>query len=159
MKYLQVINANKKDDVYKMLSDYLIELSEFDAEIEFSDGKPVYNDFDKYWQDKKKYPFFLKEDGHISGFVFVKEKADSFYEISKFYLLPLYRNGDNALQFAKLTRKMFDGDLEFFASNKNTKAIKFCNKLAEEFENVEVNTDTKRIYWKIKNDDNCKGGC
>ena len=83
MKSIQLVSANDKERLKKYFFDYLVELSRFDPTVIFDEqGIPIYNWYDRYWEERGRYPFLLNIDNRFAGLAFVRESEPQHYEIN-----------------------------------------------------------------------------
>lgn len=151
MRDILLVPESQMEEMRAYLNDYLVELSQFDDNINFDDdGVPIYRWFDFYWNEKGRYPFYLLVDGNIAGLAFIREVYELRYEIAEFYVLPNFRGDGNAIWFAGEIANKFEGEIEFSTKHKNIRAIKFWDKFAKTFDSVENTRDDEWENWVIR---------
>ena len=151
MKKLQIVPLSKMEEMRKYFYKYLIELSEFDPDIKFDEKvTPIYNWFECYWKDKKRYPFYLIIDNKIAGLAMIRELDNMLYDIAEFYVCPEFRKDGNAIWFALQLTELFDGQFVFSTRFTNPRAIKFWDKFAKLFESNEYIDDEIWRNWTIR---------
>jgi predicted acetyltransferase len=151
MRKIQIVPKAKKEEMRKLLFEYLTELSEFDPDIKFEEkGTPIYNWFDCYWEEKERFPIYLKVDGKVAGIAMIRELEDMLYDFAEFYVLPEFRKEGNAIWFATEIANLFDGQLVFSTRFTNPRAIRFWGKFASLFEKNEFNDDEIWRNWKVR---------
>ncbi|MBE5738126.1 MAG: GNAT family N-acetyltransferase [Clostridiales bacterium] len=151
MRKIELVPEDAMEEMRGYLNTYLIELSEFDDNINFDDnGVPIYRWFDFYWNDKGRYPFYFYIDEKIAGMSFVREVTEEKYEIAEFYMFPEFRGNGNAMWFAGEIANKFDGEIEFSTKHKNIRAIKFWTKFANTFDSVKASSDKEWQNWTIR---------
>ena len=151
MRKIEIVSIYDKSSYRKMLNEYLIELSQFDDNVEFDENKvPVYKWFDCYWQESSRYPFILKIDGNAAGLCMVRELGTKVYEIAEFYVKPEYRKDNNAIWFATAILDLFEGNFVFSAKFTNPRAIKFWGKFLNTFKNATYFNDETFRNFEIK---------
>ena len=134
MKHIQIVPASKKEDMRKMLYEYLTELSQFDPDIKFDEsGTPIYKWFDCYWEDKDRFPIYLIIDGKVAGLALIREMDNMEYDFAEFYVEPQFRGNGNSMWFATEVEKLFDGKFTFSTRHTNPRAIKFWSKFANNY--------------------------
>lgn len=154
MKTLQIVPLSRMEEMRKYFYDYLVELSEFDPDIEFDEnGVPVYRWYNCYWDDKDRFPLFFIIDNKVAGLSLIREQGNMLYEIAEFYVLPEFRKDGNAIWFANELTNLFEGEFVFSTRFTNPRAIKFWNKFAGLFEiNDYIDDDIWRT-WSIRKND------
>ena len=141
----------RREEMRKILFEYLIELSEFDPDIKFDEkGKPIYKWFDCYWEDRDRFPFFFIVDDKVAGIAMIRELDCSQYDFAEFYVRPEFRCDGNALWFATALTKLFEGEFVFATRHTNPRAIKFWGKFANTFEENEYYDDEIWRSWTIR---------
>ena len=151
MKSLQIVPLIRMEEMRKYFYAYLIELSEFDPDIQFDDrGTPLYTWFDNYWTDNDRFPIFLKIDGKIAGLALIREIGNMKYEIAEFYVLPEYRKDGNSIWFASEITNLFEGEFTFSTRLSNHRAVNFWNKFANLFESNSFSDDEMWRTWTIR---------
>ncbi|MBQ8749275.1 MAG: GNAT family N-acetyltransferase [Clostridia bacterium] len=151
MKKLQIVPLSKMEEMRKYFYDYMLELSQFDPDIEFDEkGAPIYNWLDCYWNDKERYPLFFLIDGNIAGFAMIRELENMLYEIAEFYVCPPFRKDGNAIWFATEITKLFEGQFIFSTRLTNPRAIKFWDKFVKLFDSNQYIDDENCRNWTIR---------
>lgn len=149
MRKIQIVPFVKMEEMRKYFYEYLIELSEFDEDIN-EKGVPIYNWFDCYWVDKDRFPIYLIIDDKIAGLAMIRELGNMHYNIAEFYVCPEFRKDGNAIWSAGEIVKLFDGQFDFATRFKNTRAIAFWGKFAKLFEDGSFDDDDIWRNWIIK---------
>lgn len=151
MRKMQIILKENIEETRRFFYDYLKELSQFDSTIEFdSDGTPIYNWFDNYWEEKERYPFLLCVENKFAGLALIREVGIKKYEIAEFYVIEEYRKDGNALWFASQIVKMFDGTFLFSTRIENKRAIRFWDKFVVQFDYNKSEIKDSYKNWVIK---------
>ena len=157
MRKIQIVPLSKMEEMRKYFYEYLVELSEFDPDIKFDEkGTPIYNWYECYWKDKKRYPFYLIIDNKIAGLAMIRELDNMLYDIAEFYVCPEFRKDGNAIWFALQLTELFDGQFVFSTRFTNPRAIKFWDKFAKLFEKNEYVDDEIWRNWTIRKNCFCE---
>ena len=152
MRKVKIVPSCRKEEIRMILNEYLIELSKFDSYIKFDKFKtPIYKYYDLYFKEKNRYPFCLCVDNEIAGIALVREIENLSYEIGEFYVKPEFRNDGNALFFANELISLFSGSISYSTKLTNSRAIKFWDKIAVNFENKLVSEDEEEKHWCVFN--------
>ncbi|WP_216830802.1 GNAT family N-acetyltransferase [Alkalihalobacterium elongatum] len=120
----------------------LIELYEYDfSEFENSDvnalGLYGYSYLDYYWTEKGRFPYFIKVNSKLAGFVmvcdycYISKDPDTLF-MSEFFVMKKYRKQDIGKFAAKEVFKLHKGKWEMTVHPKNPVAIKFWTNVIEE---------------------------
>lgn len=133
-------------DIVKVLEEektilgHLIELYEYDfSEFENSDvnglGLYGYSYFDYYWTEDRRYPYFIKVDGKLAGFVmvgnycYVSKDNDTLF-LSEFFVMKKYRkNGIGTFVASEILQRLHPGKWELTVHPGNEVALSFWNKV------------------------------
>lgn len=151
MKNIKLVSRNEKEKLRKYFFDYLLELAQFDPTIMIDEnGTPVYKWYDYYWEEGERFPFLFKIDNQFAGLALVRELEPKHYEIAEFYVLPKFRKDNNAIDFALLLTKFFDGKFSFSARLENLRAIKFWDKFVLRFSRSGSNVVENYKKWFIE---------
>ena len=79
-----------------MLELYLYDFSEFSKEDLAENGYFGYTYLDAYWQEAGRFPFFIRADGRLAGFILVRSCSEHNplpdpHNIAEFFVLKKYR--------------------------------------------------------------------
>lgn len=95
---LEIIKVVKVDkSVLRQLMElYLYDFSEYDQADVDEHGLFGYDHLDAYWTEEDRYPYFIRVDGKLAGFVLVSQhtevvEAGTGYSISEFFVMKKYR--------------------------------------------------------------------
>ena len=96
MVELVKVTADKKDVLNNLTEKYLYEFSQWDKTDIGEDGLYGYEYLDCYFTEENRFPYFIKVDGKLAGFVLVNDypevegrKTD--FCLSEFFILYKYR--------------------------------------------------------------------
>ena len=142
----------------KTILAHLIELYEYDfSEFENSDvnalGLYGYSYFDYYWTEDRRFPYFIKVDGKLAGFVmvcdfcYISKDKDTLF-MSEFFVMRKYRKLGIGRKVAKEVFNMHKGKWELTVHPKNPVAIKFWTNVIEECvgNNYKVFNNIEDVY-------------
>jgi len=119
----------------------LIELYEYDfSEFENTDlnalGLYGYSYLDYYWTEDRRFPYFIKVDGKLAGFVmvcghcYVSKDSETLF-MSEFFVMKKYRQRGIGKEIAKKVFDLHKGKWELTVQPKNTVSIKFWTSVIE----------------------------
>lgn len=142
----------------KTILGHLIELYEYDfSEFQNTDvnslGLYGYSYLDYYWTEDRRFPYFIKVDGKLVGFVMVcdycyvsKDKETLF--MSEFFVMRKYRKLGIGKIAAKKVFNMHKGKWELTVHPKNPGAIKFWDNVIEDCvgKNYKVFENVKDVF-------------
>lgn len=119
----------------------LLELYEYDfSEYTQEDVNPLglygYMYLDYYWTEKRRFPYFIKVDGKLAGFVMIcdycylsKDKDTLF--VAEFFIMKKYRRNGIGLKAAKQVLNLHPGKWELTTHPDNQTSVKFWEKVVK----------------------------
>ena len=123
----------------KPILQNLMELYQYDfTEIEGTDvgasGLFGYSYLDHYWTDPGRYPFLVKVDGKVAGFVLVNRHSylssnDETMAIAEFFIMRKYRRRGVGEQVATRVFDLFPGKWEVQQTEQNAGGRAFWRKV------------------------------
>jgi predicted acetyltransferase len=146
---IEAVKIDEKEVLRNLLEKDSYEFSQYtDSDVnEF--GLYGYKYLDHYWTDENCYPFFIKVDSKLAGFVMINDrhiikKTKAIYEISEFFIMYKYRRKGIGKFTVKYILDKFKGTWQLIYHPKN--------KISEEFWINTINEYTKGKYELIKDD-------
>ena len=127
IKVLPALVANKPA-IEQMMELYQYDLSEFEDTDLDEDGYFGYEYLDYYWTEPNRYPFIVRFENKLAGFVLVNEYthfSDSQHSVAEFFILRKYRRRGIGRQVAFDIFEQFSGRWEISHINTNTAAESF----------------------------------
>jgi predicted acetyltransferase len=106
-----------------------------------------------YWDKEKYYPFFIKVNGILAGFVLIADdfelNLNSDYAISEFFVMYKYRRAGVGRYAAKVVFDMFHGKWEIGRHPHNTASVRFWDSIVDEYTdgNYEVIKSCKDLVY------------
>ncbi len=148
------VKEEEKSILANLLEFYQYEFSEFDGFEMDKTGRFGYKYLNNYWQDKNRYPFFIKVNGKLAGFVLVNNHTYATDDkdtktIAEFFVLKKYRRQGIGKQAAIRIFNMYPGKWELRETNQNKQAQKFWRDAIKEYTKgnyQEILLDNKK--WK-----------
>ena len=137
----EVLNAKNKQGkeiIINLMQPYMYELSFYEDETAnftllenglFDLGKYT----DLYWKEDNRYPYLLRCNGEIAGFVLVRYTEEDNYEIGEFFVLNKYRKLGAGKYMAQEMFKKYHGKWEIRTLLKNKSAQEFWRKVIKEY--------------------------
>ena len=142
------VKKEEKEILRNLMEKYLYEFSRYDENDVNDLGLYGYDYLDFYWTEENRFPFFIKADGKLAGFVMVNDyqeiRIKTDYSMAEFFVLHKYRRrgiGTSALKFIFDT---FKGKWQLMYHPKNEGSMIFWTKVVEEY--------TKGKYELIKDE-------
>ena len=127
--------------------------SEFQNTDVNSFGLYGYSYLDYYWTEDRRFPYFIKVDGKLAGFVmvcdycYVSKDKDTLF-MSEFFVMRKYRKLGIGKIVAKEVFNMHRGKWELTVHPKNPGAIKFWANVIEDCvgKNYKVFENVKDVF-------------
>lgn len=138
--YLDKVDKDKKDTLYRLLQYSLYEESLNDGNEMNEDGIFIYKYFDAYFIENDRYAFFIreKESNKLLGFVMINkyvQKSDNGHSIAEYMVIPKYRRNHIGKKVAFECFDMFPGYWEVSPSIGSKSAYLFWNKVINDYTN------------------------
>jgi predicted acetyltransferase len=142
------IKIEQKAKAWKLLQEYLQELSLFENIEKNKSEEYSYPYFDSYWKDKERFPFFILYNNEIAGFVFINNYSvlsedKNLHAVGEFYVIPKLRDSGIGKHAAIQVFDKFPGKWEVAQLENNTQAIAFWRNVIDDY--------TKGEYKEVKN--------
>ena len=153
---IEPVKKEEKEILRNLLEKYRYEFSQYDGTDVNNLGLYGYDYFDNYWTEENRYPFFVKVDGKIAGFIMVNDypdiKIDTNYSMAEFFIMYKYRRHGVGKYAAKCIFNEIKGKWQLKIHPKNIISEKFWIKIIDEY--------TKGDYEIIRNAPEaiCEGG-
>ncbi|MCY9764377.1 GNAT family N-acetyltransferase [Paenibacillus alvei] len=130
------INKDQKELFLNLYNFYLYDLSEYTGDELRDDGMFDPTNTYLYLERSELFPYFIKKNGRIIGFVlvcsppFVDENID--FAIQELFVLRKYRGKNIAKQAVELVLGALEGIIRVEQVKANNSAVRFWNKFYEE---------------------------
>lgn len=122
---LYLVPESEKKMLAKVVNDYLkVHCEHQEVRI----GPETIDDYvyyPEYWKEKGRYPYFIKNEGSVVGFVLVRtvfENQDHFYQVSDFYIKPEFEDLGYGTSAVKLLWSAYPGRWELQVHFQNQRA-------------------------------------
>jgi len=112
-----------KPAVRQLLELYAHDFSEFDGGDVDERGVFGYPYLDVYWTEPERYPFLIRVDGHVAGFVLVR--LGSPHDVAEFFVMRKYRRGGVGVEAARAVFARFAGEWQVRQVRANVAATAF----------------------------------
>ncbi|HYV04483.1 MAG TPA: GNAT family N-acetyltransferase [Blastocatellia bacterium] len=121
-----------------LLELYAHDFNEFTDLRLGADGRFGYERLPLYWTDSNRYPFLIRADGHLAGFVFVRRGSEisgdaDVWDMAEFFIVRGFRMLGLGMKAAHGIWKRFPGKWEVRVINRNLKAKTFWARAINEF--------------------------
>lgn len=121
-----------------LLELYAHDFSDF-VELELgADGRFGYDSLPLYWQDASRYPFLIKVDGQLAGFVLLRKGSqisgdEDIWDVTEFFIVRGFRRRGVGMKAAHEVWKLFPGKWEVRVIDQNRKAKEFWKRAVGTF--------------------------
>ncbi len=125
---------------------YIYDLSEFQQRKCPDDGLFEDEDYSRYWTEPGHFAYLVQCEHELAGFVFMKEggsSADIDYHIAEFFIVRRFRGNCVAGFVARNIFDRFRGRWEVMAIANNVPAIKFWQKIINEYTQGQYTTSSE----------------
>jgi predicted acetyltransferase len=137
---LDKVKLEEKNILFRLLQYSLFEESLTDLNEMNSKGLFEYKWFESYFNDDRRFAFFVREQStnKLLGFVMINDFVQVVTEghsIAEFLVIPKYRKQGIGKKVAYECFEMFEGDWEIKPSFNNSNAFKFWQRVVSEYTN------------------------
>src|SRR5262245_39793457 len=129
-------SIDEKTLLQRMMQFYSYDFSEFDDSDLDSHGNYDYPYLDHYWVEKGYYPFIVRVDEKLAGFVLVNRRCylpDREWVIAEFFIMRKYRGKGVGKQVAFHVFDQFYGKWEVHEIERNKPAHQFWRKVISDY--------------------------
>jgi len=145
---IEPVTKEEKEILRNLLEKYMYEFSQYNNLDVNNLGLYGYSYLDNYWTEENRFPFFIRANGKLAGFVMVNDypevKMDTNYSMSEFFVMYKYRRCGIGKYAVKYILDKFKGKWQLKYHPKNEISQKFWIKTISEY--------TKGKYEAIEND-------
>jgi predicted acetyltransferase len=137
---IEVVPATPEQEpvIANLLELYAHDFSEF-ADLKIgADGRFGYERLPLYWKESNRFPFLVRANGDLAGFVLVQQGSQisgegQVWDIAEFFVLRGYRRHGVGVRVAHDVWRMFTGRWEVRVTDKNLVAQAFWKHAISEF--------------------------
>jgi predicted acetyltransferase len=138
MAELRKVTYDEKEILRNLMEKYNYEFSQYDLDDVNQLGLYGYKNFDPYWTDENRHPFFIVVDGKLAGFVLVNthHTADgelAEHSIAEFFVMYKYRRMGIGRFAAFSAFDMFPGRWQLKRHPKNITSVHFWDRVVDEY--------------------------
>lgn len=134
---------NEKPILQNLMQLYLYDFSELDGEDVNDLGRYHYLPFERYFTEQGRYPFLVRVEGTLAGFVLVRKGSLLLTEehpshnqttvMAEFFIMRKFRRRGIGRQVAKKIFTRFPGRWEIAQLEANRPAQEFWRKVIDEY--------------------------
>ncbi|HEY1985928.1 MAG TPA: GNAT family N-acetyltransferase [Terracidiphilus sp.] len=151
------VTLEEKPVLANLLELYSHDFCDF-LELELHrDGRFGYRNLDLYWTDPGRYPFLVKLEGRLAGFVLVGAliegaSREQIWDMAEFFILRGWRGRGIGTGVAHAVWRRFPGRWQVRVMALNVPAHRFWNRAISSFTsevNRSTQTDEGRVSWHV----------
>lgn len=133
---LSMVTIGEKDILRNLVKMYCYEWSQYNGiDIDDNGEYAFENDLDRFFTREKHFPFFVRHEGKLAGFVLIDNDFDydkgSDYAISEFFVMHKYRRMGIGSQAADEVFGRFPGKWEIKMHPANKISVEFWKSVAD----------------------------
>lgn len=142
---IEPVCIGQKSVLRQMMELYLYDFSEFSHADIKENGYFGYAYLDAYWQEAGRFPFFIRADGRLAGFILVRSCSEHNalrdpHNIAEFFVLKKYRRHGIGREAACQVFDRFPGGWEVTQWGNNLPAQAFWQKVIAQYTGGEYRT-------------------
>lgn len=132
------VTRGEKEILRNLMEKYDYEFSQYDKREVNALGLYGYDWFDCYWTEENRFPFFIKVNGALAGFVMVNDYPEAEgeptdYCLSEFFVMYRYRRTGLGAWAATSMFDRFHGRWQLKRHPHNTASVRFWDKVVGEY--------------------------
>ena len=131
------VKVEQKDILKNLIEKYEYEFSQYNKCDVDENGLFNYEYLDLYWQEEKRWPYFVLVDGKIAGFTMVNTyhevEEDTDYTLSEFFIMHKYRRLGIGKYVAMRIFNMFHGKWQLKCHPNNIISVQFWDNVINEY--------------------------
>lgn len=136
---IEILPAQVEDKpvLQHLLQLCLHDYSEFNGQDVNEHGLFDYPYLDYYWTEAGRYPFLVRVEGKLAGFVLVRqleaEKDELLWQMAEFFILRKYRRQGIGREVAHRVFDRFEGRWQVTPQEGNLPAQRFWQRVMEDY--------------------------
>jgi len=134
---IEPVTKEEKEILKNLLEKYMYEFSQYNNLDVNNLGLYGYSYLDNYWTEENRFPFFIRANGKLAGFVMVNDypevKMDTNYTMSEFFVMYKYRRCGIGKYTMKYILDKFKGKWQLRYHPKNEISQKFWIKTISDY--------------------------
>jgi predicted acetyltransferase len=149
--------ADEQPIIANLLELYAYDFSEI-VHLELdSNGRFGYVNLPLYWQESNRYPFLVRVNGNLAGFVFLRKGSEvsgdeNVWDVTEFFIVRGYRRHHVGTRVAHELWGKFPGLWEVRVTEKNTLAQDFWSRAIASFMGITVDASVYKNTsktWRV----------
>lgn len=135
---LEKAAIDQKSILRNLLELYNYDFTEFDPDDVDEHGLYGYKYLDHYWTEENRYPFLIKVNNNLAGFVLVRRigtnsSDNNIYSIAEFFVMKKYRKAGVGKRVANMVFNTFQGEWKVSQIENNIPAQRFWRNVISEY--------------------------
>jgi predicted acetyltransferase len=137
---VELVKKEEKETLRNLLEKWDYEFSQYDDRDVNNLGLYSYDYFENCWTEENRFPFFIKVDNKLAGFIIIYKgrqikNINSDYSIDDFFVMYKYRKQGIGKYVVKYILNKYKGKWQFKYHPKNEISKIFWNKIIGEYTN------------------------
>jgi predicted acetyltransferase len=151
---IELVLKDEKEILRNLLEKYRYEFSQYEDTDVNNMGLYGYDYLDHYWTENNRFPYFVKINNTLAGFIMVNDyqevKIETNYTMSEFFIMYKYRKMGIGTYAAKYILNRFKGKWQIMYHPKNIISKTFWNKIVKEQTNgeYEIIKDNNEVKYE-----------
>ena len=151
---IELVKKEEKEILKNLLEKYNYEFSQYNDLDVNNLGLYGYDYLDCYWTEENRFPYFIKVNDKLAGFVMVNDyqevNLNTKYTISEFFIMYKYRQKGIGKYAVKYILNKYKGKWQLKYHPKNETSKIFWNKTIEEYTkgNYEIKNNLKETIYE-----------
>lgn len=138
MVELREVTAAERDTLNNLLEKYLYEFSQWEKTDVGEDGLYHYEWLDYYITEEKRFPYFIRVDGRLAGFVMISDYPEAPEEetdfcLSEFFILHKYRRSGHGREAVFQALNRHHGRWQLKCHPHNVASVRFWNSVIGDY--------------------------
>ncbi|MBQ8557021.1 MAG: GNAT family N-acetyltransferase [Clostridia bacterium] len=138
MVALTLVPLEAKDTLRRMMEIYLSEFAQWDLRDMDENGLYGYEYLDCYWEEENRFPYFIRVDGRLAGFILVNDYPEvpglqTDFCLSEFFVLPKYRRCGTGSAAARMVFDLHRGQWQLKYHPGNAASLRFWRRIVEDY--------------------------
>jgi len=150
---IELVKKDEKEILRNLLEKYNYEFSQYTDTDVNNIGLYGYDYFDNYWTENNRFPFFIKVNNKLAGFIMINDypeiKIETNYSLSEFFVMYKYRRLGIGKYVVNYIFDKFKGKWQLKYHPKNEISKIFWTKTIEEYTKGKyelITNNTEALY-------------
>jgi len=151
---IELVKKDEKEILKNLLEKYNYEFSQYNDLDVNNLGLYGYDYLDNYWTENNRFPFFIKVNGKLAGFILINDypevNIETKYTLSEFFIMHKYRRLGIGKYAVNYILNKFKGRWQLKYHPKNEISKSFWTKAIGEYTNnkYEIITNDPEVKYE-----------